>query len=437
MNFILPIIYTSIFIFLIWKIKFFDSEGLSKKSLPAVFILKIIFGLVLWAIYTYHYTYRSTSDAYRFFDDATIIYNSTKGNFLHFVRIVLGINSEAEELKPYFSQTSSWYRPYDYGLINDDRTLIRFNAIVLFFSFGYYHVHTVFMNFLALIGLVALYKTFIAFLPDRKIELFFAVFLFPTVLFWGSGVLKEGLILFSLGIFLYSFFRILKSRNSLLLNLAILSFSLFMLSIIKVYVLLCMIPAIISMIFIKLSGNNRIILKFSLTHIILIIAALNIHYIFPEYNVLEMLQIKQRDFYNVAQLWEAGSAINIGRLEPNLWSFIIHIPRALFTTFFRPHLLEANSLFLYAAALENMIVIILLIFYLFHLNKRAGEKALVILFCLSFVILLALLIGWTTPIMGAIVRYKLPLLPFVVFILLFISNKPGFVFRFEKWISII
>ncbi len=300
MEYLLPIFYASIFIFLIWKLKFFNADGLSKKSITAVFILKIIFGITLWAIYTYHYTYRNTSDAFRFFDDAVIIFNGTKGNFLHFIQIISGINADAEHLKTYLSSTNHWYRPYDYGLLNDDRTLIRFNAIVLFFSFGYYHVHTVFMNFLSLVGLVALFKTFVSFFPDRKSELLIYVFLIPTVLFWGSGVMKEGLILFALGLFIFNFFKLVKTKiyiNNLLdikyriLNTEYKSFtvligSMFILSIVKVYVLICMIPAIISVIVIKLSGKKSKVMKFALTHILLILVALNIHYVFPEYNVL-------------------------------------------------------------------------------------------------------------------------------------------------------
>jgi hypothetical protein len=36
------------------------------------------------------------------------------------------------------------------------------------------------------------------------------------------------------------------------------------------------------------------------------------------------------------------------------------------------------------------------------------------LFFLSFLILLAVLIGWTTPVLGAVVRYRMPLLPFLI-----------------------
>lgn len=414
--------------------KFFESDGLSRKVISGIFILKIGFGIILWLIYSYYYTYRNTGDAFRFFDDAVVIFNATKGNFIHFIQIVSGINAEADYLKPYLEHTSHWYRPFDYGLMNDDRTLIRFNAIVLFFSFGYYQVHNIFMNFFSLMGLVALYKSFVYVLPARKTEILLAVFFIPTVLFWGSGVIKEGLLLFSLGMFVYSFGGILISKISTQ-KILLLVLSLFLLTIVKVYVLVCLLPAVISLLVIQLSGNKNTILKVAGVHVLLILMALNIHHVFHEYNVLEILQVKQRDFYNVARLWQAGSAIDIGRLEPNLLSFIKHFPQALATTFLRPHLLEAKSSFLLASALENLAIIALLVFYAFHFIRADKEKLTWILAGISFVVFLALLIGWTTPIMGAVVRYKLPLLPFVLFILFLLSEKPKIISGFELWIK--
>ena len=77
----------------------------------------------------------------------------------------------------------------------------------MLFSQRHYHVHTVFWCFFAMIGLTAILKILIRFYPDRKNTLFLSVFLLPTVLFWGSGVLKEALLLMGLGLFLLGFFR--------------------------------------------------------------------------------------------------------------------------------------------------------------------------------------------------------------------------------------
>jgi hypothetical protein len=56
----------------------------------------------------------------------------------------------------YYSAMNNWVRQYESNLYNDAHTMIRFNAVLRLFSFGHYHVHTVFASFISLIGLVAL-----------------------------------------------------------------------------------------------------------------------------------------------------------------------------------------------------------------------------------------------------------------------------------------
>ena len=117
--------------------------------------------------------------------------------------MLLGIGNDTPEFQQYYEQMNYWARKIDSNIYNDSHTIIRFNTIVRFFSLGYYNVHTVFICFLSLIGLTGIYKTFIPYLQDKKRELLFAVFLLPSALFWGSGVLKEGLIFFALGLLIY------------------------------------------------------------------------------------------------------------------------------------------------------------------------------------------------------------------------------------------
>jgi len=49
--------------------EFFSIEGLSRKEISAIFILKIIAGVVLYLIYTYYYTDRKSADIFKYFDD--------------------------------------------------------------------------------------------------------------------------------------------------------------------------------------------------------------------------------------------------------------------------------------------------------------------------------------------------------------------------------
>ena len=99
-----------------------------------------------------------------------------------------------------------WSRSYNFGLINDNQTIIRFNALIQFFSFGNYQIHNILFNLLSFTGLLAIWKFFKTKFEVKKWMLLLSLFLFPTVLLWTSGVLKESILIFALGFFLYFFF---------------------------------------------------------------------------------------------------------------------------------------------------------------------------------------------------------------------------------------
>ena len=126
--------YASFFLFLISRMKFFECEGISRKTIQCVFILKIFFGFCLYLIYTYYYTDRSTADIYKYFDDSKVLFDAL---FIHpkdYFQMLFGIDNDAPYFDVYYNQMNHWYREYDSNLYNDSHTIIRFNAAVRLLS---------------------------------------------------------------------------------------------------------------------------------------------------------------------------------------------------------------------------------------------------------------------------------------------------------------
>ncbi len=408
--------------------KFFELPGLSKRNLSFIFVLKIFFGLLLWAIYTFYYTDRSTADIYKYFDDSKILFDILKTHPSHFFRILLGISNTSPEFDTYYSQMHYWARKIDSSIYNDSHTIIRFNTLVRFFSFGYYNVHTVFICFLSLVGLTAIYKTFIPFLQDKKRELVFIVFLLPSVLFWGSGVLKEGLIFFALGLLIYYTTRLF-SIKSIIICVSVsllLAFS-------KFYVWLAIFPGLLFILWINKTSNSKLFLKFIFITVVLAVVGLNIDRFTDIQNPLVTLSQKQIEFNQLAvgnltnayhqAIPVAGSIIYIRPLDPSLASVIKNSPQAFLNTVFRPYLWEVKSPMMLMAAAENIVFIVFIILCLVFIKPLSTIRWEYVLFCLSFVVIQFLIIGETTPVLGAIARYKVPALPFLLIAFLFLADK--------------
>jgi len=433
MQLLLVIIYTAFFLFLIRRMKFFALENIGKRYVSLIFLLKVTAGCLLGLIYTYYYTDRSTADTFKFFDDGNILFGALFQNPKHFFEMLTGINSDSPELSQYYERMNAWYN-IDV-LFNDNHTLVRLNAIFRFFSFGNYYVHVVFINFISFCGLISLFKLFQSFQKNKSKELFAGVMLLPSMLFWGSGLLKDGLLIFALGMLLYSLNKIIFSRHSAINIVAFIS-CLLLLTITKLYVLIIIFPGIIAWYWSRDNRGRAILVKFLFCYAIYFGLAFNVGEFNNKYKVQDLIYYKQKNFYVLAENTKAKSVISIDQVEPTAWSIINHSPRAMLRVLGRPFATDSKSPLILMAALENILVLIIILICILSYKKAGFLNQPVFYFSIFFVTLMYSLIGLITPILGAMVRYKVPALPFLMFIFISIYDqekfKRTFYFLFKK-----
>lgn len=405
--------YAALFLLVITKARFFEAPGLPRRTIGGLFLLKIGAGTVLWYIYTFVYTDRATADIYRYFDDGNIMFQALPGHPLDYLRMLTGIGNDQVHFDvEYYQVMHNWYRQFESNMYNDAHTMIRFNAFVRLFSFGHFHVHTVFACFASTVGLVALYRTFSGRTPGHEGVLIAALFLLPSVLFWSSGVIKEALLLFGLGLFLLNLLGPVRHRYWPV-RMLVLVFCVTLLFFLKLYVLLSLLPALIAYLWCQRTQGAQVWLRFGFVYAAFIVAGLNSEHIIPRFSILEAIWVKQRDFIGMAHQVKAGSLVEVTPLEPNAMSFLRQSPHALYMTFLSPFTTWRNGAMGLLSAMENVLVIGLpLLAILWRRPWKAIDKPL-LLFATGFCLLLSLVIGWTTPVIGALVRYRVPMLPFL------------------------
>ena len=490
--------YTLIFCAFIYYLPFFRSHSIKQIWIVGVFLLKIVAGFFLTWIYTRYYPDRQTADIYKYFDDATIMYSAfNNGAFQDYFKMLSGLFNDNNYFDfRYYQHMNHWYRHYDFGTYNDNHTIIRFNALVMFFSLGNFHIHTVFMCFVSFLGLFALYRTFVSFFTGKEKLLFVSLFLIPSVTLWSSGVLKEGILLFSLGFLFYGFFGILVWKKRILLNGILFLAAAFLLLINKNYLLLAVAPALLCFTLVRFFSIQRPILFYGIFYILIFFTAQLFSALLLEDSLLETFSFKQRDFINVAKggvfiqnnsyfvridpdkkifldslgnhhfkikpgsrytywknenlndtlyeqhstdtaqyhlVWDlplAGSTIPISHLEPTFFSLLKTTPFALFNSLCKPGLLSAKSILEKLSAVENTCILLFLLFCVWF-KKTTYDRNLFSL-CLFMCLTLLLLIGYTTPVAGAIVRYKVPILPFMCMCGILLLDEQKLPFFFKK-----
>jgi hypothetical protein len=101
---------------------------------------------------------------------------------------------------------------------------------------------------------------------------------------------------------------------------------------------------------------------------------------------------------------------------------LLNSPEALINALFRPIIGDVGGKLKYFATIEILLVYSLLIFAIFRRRKLNDEQKNRVFSALIFIISLSLLIGWVTPVIGAIARYRLPVLVGLTFIALVLIN---------------
>ena len=419
---------------LIGSLSIFKNSPFSTSSLKFAFSLKVIAGILLFLIYTFYYTDRQTADVFKYYDDGEILGNAATKHPIDFIKIMLGV--EDQYLKDqYLNKMDYWFRPYDHGLRNDNRIVIRINAVLHILSFGNYFLHALIFIFLSFLGLFFTAKLFHD-ISESKIKAYVAAFLIPSVFFWSSGVLKEALLIFALGIFCWAVYKLAKAFSWSTLCLLLVGFGL--LSSLKIYVLFALLPALLFwFIWMKLQLFWKALLTFLVTGVVLYFGVTLLH---PNFDFISLLVGKQHDFINLAKTYHAGSAIHMDYLGNNSWSILKAIPLALFHVFTLPWFSNVKSPLYLFSIFENLIFFSLIPLSIFYFEKPNKSSMKFIVFSLIFMLTLFTIIGLTTPVIGALVRYKMPALPFLFFVLLsFIKLKSISVklnnHTFIKWIN--
>lgn len=422
-GFLLALSYTALILFAMGRIPFFAQvPHLSLRWVRLLFLAKIAAGTALWAVYTYLYTDRTTADIFKYFDDSFHMYKALPGHPVDYLKMLFGYQNDTPEfLKTYYLQMNNWERHYESNLYNDAHTIIRFNAAVRLISFGEFHVHTVIAAFLSFLGSVGIYRVFVHRLPGLERPLLLVLFLLPSVLFWSSGVIKESLLFFGLGLLLHQLHRITGARQRWY-DLVLALFALALLFLLKFYVLMSLVPALVF--FLWSTGRTgwsawwRAIVVFGAFALI----GTNIQVILPGTDILGILTMKQRDFVGLAQQMNSGSFVMPVLLLPEVELFAAQSPYALFITFLGPLVYAGPGAMGLISAAENLAIVLVVMICLIYRRPWAKVDLPLLLALIGFVLVLALVIGWTTPVMGAVVRYRTPLLPFLLIAALCIAD---------------
>jgi hypothetical protein len=383
----------------------FRNSNISQRGLWALFLLKLLFSLGLVMVYTYYYTDRAYADIYKYFDDGNTIYESIGSHPAAATKIITGIRFDRAdpEIKYVLANTHHFDKKEDGFLESNHRLIIRFNAILRFFSYGSIFIHSLFFCFFSFIGLVALYRALqIFFEKDTGRILIIPLFLVPSILFWSSGLLQETLVMLFMGMLFFTAIKVFAMRNilvNLILSLLCLSF------------LYQSKPFIAMSFLISFYLMGTIYFKGYLKIIAVLIATLGALWFFYAHHtficeIMSSIVSKRNEFVVLGLKMKAGSLADEAVYSPGCLIPFKLLPIGLYNMFMQPFV-WSHGAFEKLFGLENLVVLFFTVLTLIYFQRPKGAKLQLAVFCIAFFLLHYVLIGVTVPIIGALVRYKI------------------------------
>ena len=333
----------------------------------------------------------------------------------HFFADLFQHHYKQDQTLRFFNSETSYWKDLQYNI------LIKLLAIFNLFSRGHYYINVLFFNVVTFWGHYFLYKLLVSYLPDRKQLLFLVIFLFPPLLFWESGIRKDGLIFPAITGCIYYFTIYVQAKGWKPLFLCFIFFGLTFL--IRNFIALSLVPVFVAY-YISVVYKKKAAPVFMITLGTACILFFLTTFAPDNLNLPKQMAERQHKFLQL----KGNSFLEIGPLSDNVSSYIKDLPAAVNHSFLRPYIIEGKSPLLLVAALENLLMIVILTIAL--INCRSLSNILtqpIWLLLISFAIINYLMIGYTVPFFGAIIRYRILFEVLIMIPLLVCADKKNLI----------
>ncbi len=471
--------------FLIFK--FFKDSELSNITILLSWGVKLFYSFLFYAITVYFYGNGNLyGDAYMFMDNAYHINQIAYHYPLEYIKLLFGFaDFYNPDLQPFLEPTNIFLggvNQYDY--MNDNRLIIKINSLIYFISNGNVLIHLLIHCFISYLGLFLIFKSTKQYIANKK-WFWWCLIIIPSVGFWGSGLTKGALLLLFSGLFFYSIkLIIIKKKISGVIWMCI---SLTGLVFNKPFVSIIIIPLSVYLLIGYLVKWKTIFIYYltALTLIIFSIAIFEsttfkitqrisfrqndmintgkggIYFIndtavcYSDYEYINhfervndslikvnkdvpchyklfgtkiffpfKLKASPTLYPHYLSLAPSNSYFDVTPINNSPYQLIKNIPQAINDTLVRPYPWDNGSSLKYFSFLNNLLILLMLFYSIFKRNKNlSNQQKWIVFYLLNVAFFLSLIIGLTTPVFGAITRYKMPI-DLILIITSFILLKP-------------
>jgi hypothetical protein len=422
-NTLLDLILTPFYLLLVFVIASYIQRKHEHKNpvyryFRAGAMAKAIGAVALCLIYTLYY---DGGDTVNYFDTSYTVLNLWPKYKSEFFDVMMGHTTM--ENYSLFDNDTEW--PFFWF---DDNAMFvsRFITPLCFLAFKTFIPTAILLSFLCYSGIWKMYLLFTDRFPSLTKQLAIAILFIPSVVFWGSGILKDTITISCVGWYAYIFHELVIRRRYKIWNILGLVVSCYLLIMIKPYILFALLPG--SLIWWsneRVAGISNNFLRAMATPFLLAIgltlgylALTKLDFLLGFYKIDEVMDrasVVQKD---LKQSYYGGNSFDIGDYDPTFSGMMSKAHLAISAALFRPGLWDVRNPVMFLSAIENTYVMFLTIFLMIRLKFlgffRLILKDPLLLFSVMFSLFFAFSVGISISNFGALVRLRIPCVPFFV-----------------------
>ncbi len=401
-----------------------------KYFLPAIFA-KIGGGFLFACIYIFYYRQGDTTCFYECSLAFCKLFHTDVGAFF---TVLAGDGTE--EMKSYFTAETGEPMMFMFGE-GSTRFVMKLLIPFLLLSGHSYFIATTLISLFTFGALWTLYRVFLYYFPQQYQRLAWTILFVPSVIFWGSGMLKDSFTLSATCYFIFFTHRLVIGSGAKLINLILLLVSAYFILSIKAYILLILLPSSLVWLFYARIGKihnpllRTIMIPAIYATIILgsYLVFVNTGDYFGKFSIDRALKTASITQNDLKQEYYQGNSFDIGEWEPNLSGALGKFVPATIAGLYRPWIFESKNVVMLFSGLENLVIFALTCYALFRLKWKRFRLLIaaypIVLYSLLFALLFGFMIGLSTSNFGALVRFKIPLIPLYLsaIVLIIESNK--------------
>ena len=274
------------------------------------------------------------------------------------------------------------------------------------------------------LGVWRLFLIFVNEFPSLANQFKWSILYIPSVVFWGSGLMKDSVTFSATCIYAHGFYWFFTQKRRNPKYLIALASGAILLLLIKPYILFALLPgSFLWFVALRMSRIKSAFLKVMFAPSLLFLGIAGGLYTLDtlgeylgKYSMEKVVLTASSAQQDLKQSYYNGNSFDIGDYDASITGLLSVSHKAIFAALFRPTFLDVRNLVMGICAVENTFILVFCMYLLVRLKVYKFFSMItthpLLLFSIIFALFFAFSVGVSISNYGALVRLKIPCIPF-------------------------